>query len=76
MKMIHGIYVKSRPKSKWHLVSVAVSPELATQDLNDALKQAQAEGNDKAEAAIQLFDSPFFIPEMLSEVKKDKPLFN
>jgi len=74
--MIHGVYVKSRPKSKWHLVSVAISPELATQDLKDALKQAKDEGNEQAEAAIQIFDSPFFIPEMLSEVKKDKPLFN
>jgi hypothetical protein len=74
--MIHGVYVRSRPKNKWHLVSVAVSPELATQDLKDALAQAQREGNELAEAAIQVFDSPYFIPETLNEVKKDKPLFN
>lgn len=74
--MIYGIYVKSRPKSKWHLVSAVVSAELANQDLKDALSQAISEGNEKAEAAIQVFDSPFFIPEMLTEVKKDKPLYN
>lgn len=74
--MIHGIYVKSRPKNKWHLVSVAISIEAANYDLNEAIKQAKLTGNDDAEAAIQLFDSAFHIPEFLSEMKQFKPMYN
>lgn len=74
--LVHGIYLKSRPKSKWHLVSVSASPENALKKLDTALFQAKLEGNDEAEAAIQIFDSCIHIPEHLSSVKKDKPLFN
>lgn len=74
--MIHGIYLKSRPKGKWHLVSVAISPEAANHDITEVLKQAQLEGNEQAEVAAQLFDSAFWIPEFLSEVKQAKPLYN
>ena len=74
--MIHGIYVKSRPKNKWHLVSVAISPEAAVYDVNEALKQAHLEGNDRAQAAVQTFDSAFYIPEFLSEVKTQKLMYN
>jgi hypothetical protein len=74
--MIHGIYLKSRPKSKWHLFSVAISVEAANYDVTEALKKAKLEGNDQAEAAIQVFDSAFYIPEFLSEVKTQKPMYN
>ncbi len=73
---IHGIYLKSRPKGKWHLVSVAVSPEAANLEIDEALKNARNQGNDSAEAAIQIFESAFHIPELLSEVKTQKPLYN
>ncbi len=73
---IHGIYLKSRPKGKWHLVSVAVSPEAANLEIDEALKNARNQGNDCAEAAIQIFESAFHIPELLSEVKTQKPLYN
>jgi hypothetical protein len=74
--MIHGIYLKSRPKGKWHLVSVAISPEAANREVDDVLKQAQVCGNDQAEAAMQIFESAFYIPEFLSEIKTQKPMFN
>lgn len=74
--MIHGIYLKSRPKGKWHLVSVAVSPEAANHDIDEVLKQAQLEGNDQAIATVQYFDTAFHIPELLNEVKEQKPMFN
>lgn len=73
---IHGIYLKSRPKGKWHLVSVAVSPEAANLEIDEALKHARNQGNDNAEAAIQIFESSFHIPELLTEVKTQKPLYN
>jgi hypothetical protein len=74
--MIHGIYLKTRPKNKWQLVTVAISAEIANQETEDALKQAKAEGNDLAEVKIQIFDSSFYIPLYLNEVKETKPLYN
>lgn len=74
--MIHGIYIKNRPKSKWHLVSIVASPEAATFDMNEALNTAKLEGNEDAEVAIQIFDSAFFIPEYLDAVKEQKLLYN
>lgn len=74
--MIHGIYLKSRPKGKWHLVSVAISAEAANFDINEALKQAKLEGHEEAEAAAQIFDSTFWIPEFLNEIKQYKPMYN
>ncbi len=74
--MIHGIYLKSRPKSKWQLVSIAISPEAANADIKDAVNQAKAEGNDEAQAVAQVFESSFWIPHYLNEVKEQKPLYN
>ncbi len=74
--MIHGIYLKSRPKGRWHLFSLALSAEAANYDLNAALKQAKLTGNDDAQAAVQIFDSSFYIPESLAEIKEQKPMFN
>jgi hypothetical protein len=74
--MILVVYVKSRPKAKWHLISVTSSSESANVDLAQAQKQAVAEGNDHAEVAIQSFESAFHIPVFLDEVKDTKPLYN
>lgn len=74
--MIHGIYLKNRPKSKWHLYSVAISAEAANYDLDLALKQAKDAGHDNAEVAVRIFDSAFYIPELLTEIKEQKPMFN
>jgi hypothetical protein len=68
--------MRTKPKSKWHLVSVAVSPEAAIHDVNETLKQAQKEGNEQAEVVFQVFESSFWIPHYLNEVKDQKPLFN
>lgn len=74
--MFHGIYVKSRPKGVWHLVSITLSPEMAVTDVNAILLQAKKEDNDKIQACIQIFESSFHIPEFLSEVKEQKILYN
>jgi hypothetical protein len=74
--MIHGVYLKTRPQGKWHLVSVAISPEVANLDSDEVLKNALSRGNDKAQVAIQSYDSTFHIPELLSNVKEQKLLFN
>jgi len=74
--MIHGIYLKTRPKNKWQLVTVAISPEIANQEVDETLKQAKAEGNEQAEVKIQAFESNFFIPHYLNEIKETKPMFN
>jgi hypothetical protein len=74
--MIHGIYLKSKPKNKWHLVSLAESPEEANLEIETFKKIALEEGNDRAEVAVQIFDSAFFIPEYMNEIKDRKPLFN
>lgn len=67
--MIHGIYLKNRPKGKWHLFSISISIEAAVSEVGEAIKQAKSEGHDNPEAAIQVFNSTFHIPQFLSEVK-------
>lgn len=74
--MIHGIYLKSKPKNKWHLVSLAISAEAANMELETFKKQALEDGNERAEVGVQVFDSLFWIPEYMSELKEQKPSFN
>lgn len=74
--MFHGIYVKSRPKGKWHLISVTMSPEIATIDVKAILNKAKIDDNDKIQACIQIFDSSLYIPEFLSEIKEQKVMYN
>lgn len=74
--MIHGIYVKSRPKGKWHLFSTALSAEAANSESDIALKEALKLGNVNAEVGVRTFDSNFYIPELLSEIKDKKVMFN
>jgi hypothetical protein len=74
--MIHGIYVRNRPKAKWHLVSVAISAEAAVYELEVMLKQAKQEGHERAEVAVQVFDSMLWMPETLTQVKDQKPMYN
>ena len=74
--MIHGIYLKSKPKNKWHLVSYAISAEAANLELEEIKNKAIQEGNERAEVAVQVFDSLFWIPEYMTEIKEQKPSFN
>jgi hypothetical protein len=76
INMIHGIYLRSRPKNKWHLVSLAMSPEAANLEIATFKKQAEQEGNEQAEVAVQIFDTVFWIPEYVDEIKEQKPMFN
>lgn len=72
--MIHGIYFRSKPKHKWSLFSVTRSAEAAVKELQVAIQEAQKGGNERGEAAIQVFDSSIFIPELLTEIKEQKAL--
>lgn len=74
--MIHGIYLKIRPKGMWRLVSIATSPEAASQDYSSLLKQINLEGNTDMQVAIQSFESTYNMPELLKKVKEQKLLFN
>jgi len=74
--MIHGLYIRSRPKAKWHLISTSVSVEIAAKDKNNILSQAKIEGNEKMEVAIKTFNSSFYIPEFLTEITEQKLMFN
>lgn len=74
--MFHGIYMKNRPKSRWHLVSIAISPEAAAHDMEEALNQARSSGLTEAKVAEQLFDSAFWIPHYLTEIKETKSMYN
>ncbi len=74
--MFHGVYVKSRPRGKWHLTSLTVSAEHATVDMHAIIRQAQLEDNGDIQVKIQSFDSGFHIPEILSEIKEQKLLYN
>lgn len=76
INMFHGIYVKSKPKGKWHLVSIAFSAEVANNDVIEYKKQVEIEGNISAEVAIQTFDSGFYIPELLSQITTQKLMYN
>ena len=74
--MIHGIYRQRNPKAFWHLVSVAVSPEIANLEMEEFRKQDKKFGNDEAKVAVQLFDTVFYLPEYISEIKESNPVFN
>lgn len=74
--MIHGIYLRNKPKGKWHLKSISASQEVAKTDEVMVLKIALSQGNDKAEVAIQMFESVLWIPEILNEIKEQKLMYN
>lgn len=76
VNMFHGVYVKSRPRGKWFLASLTISAESASADMDTIIKQAKLEDNLALEVKIQLFESGFYIPEILSEVKDQKLLYN
>jgi hypothetical protein len=73
---VHAIYRKSKPTAPWHLVSVVASQEMANQEVDLFEKQEKNNGNEQAKVAIQLFDTLFYIPENLTEIKEYKPIFN
>lgn len=72
--MIHGVYIRNRPKGIWYLMTVSASAEIAKQDKENVLGEALRSGNEEAQARIQTFDSAWFIPESLKEIKEDSKL--
>jgi hypothetical protein len=53
-----------------------MSPEAANLEIATFKKQAEQEGNEQAEVAVQIFDTVFWIPEYVDEIKEQKPMFN
>lgn len=74
--MIYGIYVKSKPQNKWHRVAMTLSPEAANYEVDEQKKIAANGGFEEAQVGIQSFDSAFWIPEFLDEIKEQKALLN
>jgi len=74
--LIIGIYQQSRPKNSWHLVSVATSPEIANQEVDLFKAKAVKDGNDQVKVVIQTFDTVFWIPEFINEIKEETKIFN
>jgi len=74
--MIHGIYIKNRPKGSWQLVSIAISAEAVNQDIHKITKQAQKEGKTDIQVGFQIFESEYNIPEFLKELKEQKLIYN
>lgn len=74
--MIHGIYVRSRPKAKWMLFSTTASSEVAVKEVDEALKAAKDKGHENPEAAIKTFETSFFIPQTLPEIKEQGVVYN
>ncbi len=72
--MIHGIYIRTKPTHKWYLFSTTKSAESATKELAVAVQVAKIGGNEFGEAAIQVYESELFIPELLTEIKEQKIL--
>jgi len=74
--MIHGIYIKNKPKNKWHLISLTASPEAAKVNSEKALEDAIEHGYADAQSIVQIFDAGDYIPEVLREVKDQKLMYN
>lgn len=74
VSMIHAIYIQSKPTHRWYLFSITRSAEAASKELMLATYEVQKGGNERGQAAIQVFDSQLFVPELLSEIKEQKPL--
>lgn len=74
--MIHGIYLKNKPKAKWSLFSISISAEMASDEMKEAIKKAKSEGFEAAEVGVQVFDTVFHIPETLSDLKDHKLMYN
>ena len=74
--MFHGVYLRNKPTKKWFLMSIVYSAEAANRDLEKYVGKSKSDGNDLAEGAIQSFESPFFIPEIVADVKPSKVLYN
>lgn len=74
--MFHGVYLRNKPTKKWLLMSVVYSAETANRELEKYVEKAKSDGNDQAEGAIQSFESSFFIPEIIADIKPSKILYN
>jgi len=74
--MVHGIYFKTKPKNRWQLFSIAISPEAAVKEVNDCKLQISSQGNDKAEVAVQIFETIFYIPEYMNDLINQPILYN
>ena len=57
-------------------MTIVYSAEEARRELDKYVDKAKTDGNDQAEGAIQSFESPYFIPEIVTTIKPSKVLYN
>lgn len=57
-------------------MTTVYSAEEAQRELDKYVDKAKANGNAQAEGAIQSFDTPFGIPEIITDIKPSKVLYN
>ena len=74
--MLHGVYIKRRPKSTWYLMSLATNLEKALKEVDKLLEKAKQEGNDKALVGIEVFDNAFYVPEIIKELSSQSQIYN
>lgn len=74
--MIHAIYTRNKPKSKWFLASIATNAEEVREDLEALKKYKNRSDNISLEIAVKTFDSALYIPEMVSEIKEQNLVLN
>lgn len=70
------IYLKNRPKGNWQLVSIAISPEAVSFNIDELSKKAKKEGKEYFEIGFQVFESDLHIPEFLTSLKDQKLMYN
>lgn len=74
--MIHVVYLKSRNDGNWHLVKTFNSAEEAAVTINAIEEQIKKEGNEEAEVGLKIYETAFYIPEILKDIAPQKPMYN
>lgn len=74
--MVHVVYLKSRIDGNWHLVQTFNSAEQAAITINAIKEQIKKEGNEEAEVGLQVYETAFYIPEILKEIALQEPMYN
>ena len=74
--MIYGVYVRNRMKDKWHLFSITTSAEKAEQEIKNAIAASKKSGFNNPQVTIKIFETAFYIPEYIKELKPQTVIYN
>ena len=74
--MIYCLYVRTRPKGNWYVLSSSTSLEMINQDRNKVIEQARKENNFDIETGLQQYETKMHIPDFIPELKEQKIVFN